>query len=236
MPDPVVFIPGLMADGRVFEVPMRTLARERPVMLTLPVGAASVADLAGNLLDAAPRRFVAVGHGLGGLVALEAAARACDRITALVLVCAVAQPIPPATAADMEMHLVRGQSGGLFAAIRALTGTDRMPAGAERQAVEDVQGEMAFDLGEAIFAAQLRAMQKRPDQKPLLARLTMPVLVLAGERDGLFPPRTAEIMAGQIARGRFEVMGGAGHMLPLEMPRRVSELIAGFLPQPYVLR
>ncbi len=235
MPDPVVFMPGLMADLRLFDLPMRTISHDRAVMGFLPTGADNIADLAQELLNAASQRFVMVAHGLGGFVALQAARKAPDRVAAMVLINTSAHPEAPARAAEMETHLVRAQSGGLSTAIRAMTGVDQMPIGAERQDIERLQGEMAFDLGDALFARQLRAIQRRPDQQPGLHRLQVPTLVMAGELDPIHAPRSAEVMASLLPRAELKVIRGAGHNLPLELPRRLTEIIQDFLPKPFLL-
>lgn len=236
MSDPVVFVPGLMADGRVFDVALRTISHRRPVQLFLPVGADNIAELARDLLRTAPPRFSAIGHGLGGFVALEAARNAPERLVSLILVNSTAQPERPAAAAEMEAHLVKGTSGGLYGAIREMTGVDRMADGRERREIELLQGEMAFDLGQDVFATQLRAIQQRPDQQPGLHRLAVQTLILAGELDPLYPPRSAEILASLLPRARAEIIRGAGHMMPLELPRRLTEIIEDFVPKPLVLK
>ena len=235
MADPVLFLPGLMADLRVFELPLRSLSHDRPVMVHMPVGADRVEHLASNLLNSAPKRFAMVAHGLGGFVALQAARSAPERVSAMVLICTTARPEAPANAAEMETHLVRAQSGGMFASIRSMTGVEALPIGAERRDIEHLQGEMALDLGEGLFSAQMRAIQRRPDQQPGLHRLKVPALVLAGELDPVYEPRGSEVMASLLPNARLEVIRGAGHMLPLELPRRLSELIRGFLPEPLLL-
>jgi pimeloyl-ACP methyl ester carboxylesterase len=52
-----------------------------------------------------------------------------------------------------------------------------------------------------------------------LARLTMPVALIWGERDGLFTLDTAKAMAAALPHSRLYVLRGCGHAVHLECPR-----------------
>jgi len=58
--------------------------------------------------------------------------------------------------------------------------------------------------------------------------LTMPVLLIAGERDAKFL-REAVAMANDIPRGRCVVIANAGHAAHLEQPEAVAKVILEFL-------
>ena len=68
-------------------------------------------------------------------------------------------------------------------------------------------------------------------QDPLwdrLRELTMPVLVLAGERDTKFIDIGRQLAAG-IPRATFATVPGAGHAAHLEQPGITASMIAEFL-------
>ena len=92
---------------------------------------------------------------------------------------------------------------------------------------ERVRDMMAAQPVDGIVAA-LGAMRDRPDSRPTLATISVPTLVIVGEQDTLTPPRDAEAMAAGIADARVEVIPGAGHLSPLENPRRVNPLLRDF--------
>jgi 2-succinyl-6-hydroxy-2,4-cyclohexadiene-1-carboxylate synthase len=80
------------------------------------------------------------------------------------------------------------------------------------------------------LAASLR-MAGTGTQDPLWARLpelTMPVLVLVGERDTKFIDIGRQLAAG-IPRATFAMVPGAGHAAHLEQPGVVASIIADFL-------
>lgn len=57
----------------------------------------------------------------------------------------------------------------------------------------------------------------------------VPTVVLVGSRDLLTPPRHGRRIAGAIRGARFVVCPGAGHMLPLERDRLVSDELIGLV-------
>jgi 3-oxoadipate enol-lactonase len=69
----------------------------------------------------------------------------------------------------------------------------------------------------------------RPDQRPLCAGITSPVLVVAGAEDTTFPPREALAMAEAIPGSSVRVLDGVAHLAGLENPALVSGLVEEFL-------
>jgi non-heme chloroperoxidase len=58
-----------------------------------------------------------------------------------------------------------------------------------------------------------------------LARLSMPVALIWGERDGLFRLDCAHAMAAAIPGARLEVLRGCGHAVHLECPRALASAL-----------
>lgn len=70
----------------------------------------------------------------------------------------------------------------------------------------------------------------RHDRVHVLADLDgIPVVVLAGTKDGLCPMAHARAMAAAMPRAELVVFPGAGHMLPYERPVEVAQHIARLL-------
>ena len=84
---------------------------------------------------------------------------------------------------------------------------------------------------EAIDVA-LAAMMARPDSTADLARMSIPTLVVVGERDEVTPPDEAERMHARLPRARIAVIPGAGHLANLERPHEFSHALHDFLVAP----
>jgi len=66
------------------------------------------------------------------------------------------------------------------------------------------------------------------DGRALLARVTIPSLVVHGADDKIVTVESAEGVARAIAGARFEVLPGAGHIPQLEQAERFNALLAEF--------
>jgi poly(3-hydroxyalkanoate) depolymerase len=64
---------------------------------------------------------------------------------------------------------------------------------------------------------------------PWLRTLRQPTLVLAGDDDPIVPLVNGRILARRIPQARLHVIDGGGHLVILERPAEVAELVAQFL-------
>lgn len=62
-----------------------------------------------------------------------------------------------------------------------------------------------------------------------LPLITIPTLLVAGERSLTFPPERARHAASLLRRGRLEILPGVGHFVPMEAPDAVLRLLGAFL-------
>jgi pimeloyl-ACP methyl ester carboxylesterase len=67
------------------------------------------------------------------------------------------------------------------------------------------------------------------DARPRLRELRLPVLAVAGAEDRMTPPGLAEALAKAIPDASLALIPGAGHMMMLEQPQAVIELLDGYL-------
>ncbi|MFT4151369.1 MAG: alpha/beta fold hydrolase [Paracoccaceae bacterium] len=236
MSEPVVLIPGLMADARLFLPQMVALGARHSFQVCLPVGGQSVEDISSLILAQVPQKFALVGHGLGGAVALDIIRRAPERVTRVVLMATDPLAETPVMAAAREARIVAARAGRLGQAM-----AEEIPAAALAPAEwrDDVLAlirDMAFNLGEGVFLRQSRALQRRPDQQKTLRKSMLPTLVIAGMADTVVPLRRAEFLAGIMPFATLHPVADAGHLPSLEQPEEVSEALARFLSGPVLLK
>jgi pimeloyl-ACP methyl ester carboxylesterase len=185
---------------------------------------------------------VLVGHSLGGIVALELAARdptADGRIGALALVATAANPvsgsgIPGARTLALSARPVL--SGGAWVAARfpalALGARDvtylgaRLVFGDEPSPRHVAFTQTVSAATPAWVVAALLDDILRFDCSDALPGLALPVTVVAGDADRLTPARHAEAVAAAIPGAELLVLPGCGHMVMLE---RHDELDAAII-------
>ncbi len=76
----------------------------------------------------------------------------------------------------------------------------------------------------------LHALVERPDSSTTLAEITVPALIMVGEKDQITPIEDADFIHDYIDRARpLAVIPNTGHLSPLENPRAFNEALETFL-------
>ncbi len=78
-------------------------------------------------------------------------------------------------------------------------------------------------------AFALLAMRDRPDTTPAVSAMSMPALVLVGQRDTVTPPAEHRTLADTLPHARYVELEGAGHLSSLERPDAFNAALLGFL-------
>jgi 3-oxoadipate enol-lactonase len=86
----------------------------------------------------------------------------------------------------------------------------------------------AVDIGSASWAVK-SVVPARPDQRSLFAKISTPVLVVAGAEDATFPLPETIAMAAAIPGAAIAVLEGVAHLAGLENPPLVNALIGEFV-------
>lgn len=236
MNEPLVLIPGMMADARAFFALITVLSHERAVMVAPPVKGERIEEMASILLDQMPTRFALAGHGLGGVLAMEILRRAPDRVMRIALMNTHPLAETPQEAAEREMLIVKAKAGRLSDVLTQTFPPETLAPGTGRREVQAMIHEMAMDLGPEVFVRQSRALQRRRDQQSTLRKCRVPALVMGGAHDRLAPVKRQEFMAELIHHAGLAVIPDAGHLPMMETPGEVLDALSAWLSAPMVLR
>ena len=218
---PVVLLPGMMCDARLWGPVMGAFAGR--AVLHAPLTEAETTDgLAQAVLALAPPRFALCGLSMGGIVAMEIVARAPDRVERLALM----DTNPLAETAAAQAHrgpqIARALAGGLAGVMRDEMKPNYLADGPGQAAVLALCMEMALSLGPKIFARQSRALRDRCDRTAALATYGGPALVLMGADDRLCPRDRHDLMHRLMPQSRLSIVAGAAHLPVLEQPAQVT--------------
>lgn len=236
MDEPLVFLPDLMCDARVFGPQLAEMSPNHTITVAPITKGERVEEIASGLLDTLPRKFALAGLGMGGVVAMEILRRAPDRLTRIALMDTYALSETPQTAANYEPAIIKLRSGRLAEAVNDLMPQDHLSAGPYRNEVAALVADMAYNIGPEAIIRQARAMQRRRDQQATLRRCKVPALVLCGAEDGPTPIKRHSFMAELIPYAELKVVEGAGHLPSLEQPEVTTQAIMDWLKQPFVLQ
>ena len=227
--EPVVLIPGFMADARSFMPQLARLGADRPVVLLNPGLGDSVERIAADIAPHLPARFALVAHGLGGNIAIELMRKRPEAVSRIALVATDPIPETPHRAAALEALIVAAKTGHLAACMAQLLPATALHDAPWRDEVMALVMDMAETLGPIQFQRHLRVLQRRPDQQKTLRKVHVPTMIIAGESDTLVPRRRAEFLAAMMPQGCLEIIPEAGHLPQLEQPEAVTKVLQTFL-------
>lgn len=229
MNDPLVLLPGMMCDARLYGPQIGAFSAER-VIITAPMNDHdNVPALAKDILDNAPPKFALAGLSMGGIVAMEVIRQAADRVTRLALLDTNPKAEAPAIAKNREPQMTKVLQGELRAVMRDEMKPNYLTDGPRKAQILDLCMAMAETLGPDVFIKQSRALQSRPDQQETLRKVGVPTLILCGEDDALCPLHRHELMRDLIPGATLTVVKDAGHMPTLEQPHITNEAFAKWL-------
>lgn len=226
---PLALLPGLLCDHALWTGQREALSDAAETWVADFTTQDSVEAMAQSVLDAMPERFALAGLSMGGYVALEVIRRAPERVERLALLDTSARPDTPEQSRRRRGLLSlaeRGQFKGVTPRLLPMLIAERF---LEDETITHVVMAMAERVGKEAFAGQQRAIMNRPDSLPLLPEIEVPALVLCGAEDALTPPERHFEMAEGIPDADLVILGGAGHLTPLERPEAVTQALRGWL-------
>lgn len=228
---PLVLLPGMMCDARLFAPQIAAISGERAVQ-TAPIGAFdTIQDLAAAVLTNAPERFALAGLSMGGIVAMEVLRQAPDRVDRIALLDTNPKAEADAIKLMREPQIAKAQSGDLVQVMRDEMKPNYLTDGPHRAQILDLCLAMAETLGPRTFVNQSRALQTRPDQQGTLRNASCPALILCGRDDALCPVHRHELMAALMPHSQLHIVENAGHLPTLEQPDETTAALRRWLEE-----
>ncbi|GAB3195935.1 3-oxoadipate enol-lactonase [Nocardioides hungaricus] len=170
--------------------------------------------------------FSYAGDSVGGAVGLQLLLDAPDRVVAAALLCSGARL---GTEESWAERIAAVRASGTPSLVAASAGRWFAPGFLEREpergsallhALSDVDDE-----GYALVCGALATF----DVRDALARITVPVLAVAGAEDVAAPPERLREVAAGVADGTYVELPGVAHLAPAEAPDEVARLLRSHL-------
>jgi pimeloyl-ACP methyl ester carboxylesterase len=257
--EPIVFVHGLLVDGRLWQEVTPRLADEfRCIVPDLPLGSHTIptaqgtdlsppglARIVADLLEALDLdRVTLVGNDTGGAICQLVATRHPERLARLVLTPCDAYKdfLPPAFRPLQWAARVPGLPGALFQPFR-VDAVRRSPLGfgwlIKRRPLDS-------ELLESWLRPSLEDPAVRRDAVEILRRIDnrftleaaerlrefdRPTLIAWATEDRFFKLRNGKRLAEAIPDARLELIEDARTFVPLDQPERLAELIAAFIEE-----
>lgn len=221
----IVFLPGMMCDARLFAPQIAALSARHTVSVAPVDGFQTMTELAQDVLTNAPPRFALAGLSMGGILAMEVARLAPERVIGLALMDTNPLAELEAVKAKRGPQIDKVKAGGLRDVMRDQMIPNYLAEGSDATALEPLCEEMALALGNDVFVNQSIALRDRPDQTDTLKAYTAPALVLCGEEDRLCPIERHTLMHDLLPNSTLNILPNAGHLPTLEQPEATTEAL-----------
>lgn len=166
-----------------------------------------------------------VGHSMGSLIALLAAASGEDVVKSVVLA---------GTTERMAVHpdLLSSSAEGTDDCLKLLRSWMHAdPAGGHVEPGMWLNGQDWTTTTANGFAALNNDFHACNDfvAGNAASAIEVPTLVIAGEKDRMTPPRFGRALADRIEGSQFELIKDAGHMMMVEQSQRFNNVLTSFL-------
>lgn len=225
----LVLIPGLAGDAVMWRAQHEGLREFEPIVSDAHMRHASIPEMAAGLLQECDGDLVLCGASMGGMVAMEAARQAPERVLGLALLGTTARPESEEMRAIRENAIRLFEQGRMAEVIEPNVHFAFHPDHAKDPALVSAYLEFVLRAGADQLIRQNRAVIARPDARRHLPRLRCPLLVMHGEDDQLVPFEHARETASLVPHARLVPVPRCGHMLTMEQPAFVNETLTRWL-------
>ena len=226
---PLVMLPGMMCDERLFAPQIDALCFEREVQVAALSSYSQIDKLAADVIKHAPPKFALAGLSMGGIVAMEICAQAPTRVEKLALMDTNPKAELEEVKQQRELQIRDVISGNLRKVMRDEMKPNYLADTLNKQDILNTCMEMALSLGADVFVKQSQALRDRHDQQETLRGLDIPVLVLCGSEDRLCSLEQHQLIHKLIPNSWLEVVMDAGHLPTLEQPEKTTEILKTWL-------
>ena len=226
---PIILLPGLMCDKRLFQPQLEFLSQERNVIFGKTFGFETISEIASSILETAPEKFILGGLSFGGILALELVRQSPEKINKLILMDTSHEAESKYISEKRENQILDAKKGNLKKVMLEEHIPNYLADGSTTGSISDLCIKMAMKLGTKVFIQQSLALMSRIDQTATLQNIEIPTMLLCGKYDRLCNIRLHERMHELIKKSTFNVIDDAGHLPTLENPEKINRILQEWL-------
>lgn len=228
---PLVLIPGMMCDGRLFAAQIDALSPYADIHIAEIIEADTMPELGRQVFAASPfERFAVAGLSMGGIVAMELLRQDPGRIAGLALLDTNHLEETAERRALRQPQIDKALDGQLQAMlIDEMKPSYLAPRNRRNAALLDQVLAMGMDLGPLAFKRQSLALRDRPNYAETLCQFKGPAMVLCGSHDTLCPVSRHREIAALMPQSRFVELEDCGHLSTMESPDAVNMALINWL-------
>lgn len=225
----LLLIPGMLSDELLWQPQIDVLSTEVNIFVGDVTTHETVNRMAESILQQVPEKIAVAGFSMGGLVALEIARQAPERITKLALLDTNPFPLKEDQIAWWDRFMEMVEVEGFIQVIK-----DRLlPGFVHQKSRHDVNLmstiiQMVNRVGKEAMFRQIHAIQSGPSTEGL-PELAIPTIVIAGREDALCPLRIQNSIIENMPYAELFILEQFGHMSTLEQSKAVTDILQAWL-------
>lgn len=229
MSPPLFLIPGTMCDNRLWAPMLSHMPGSQPHYADYSE-ARTIEGMMDAILEQVPDEpSHLVGFSLGGYLAIMAATHAPEHFKSLTVIAA-----SPYGLTESEKKLRHRNVEVLSRLTYKGMSKTRLAQFVSNEHLKDETITntilaMERDLGQQVLIRQLIAPIDRPDITESLSSLEIPVQFIMEKEDQLVPIEAIEKLATKSDSITLHTIENTGHMIPLEAPKQLADLIQNFI-------
>jgi pimeloyl-ACP methyl ester carboxylesterase len=221
----ILLLPGTLCTHTMFSQQIRHLQQYcQNITVVQFLTEKSLTEMANKVIKATRNKPCAIiGFSMGGIVALEVARKRPQLIAKLALVNSNCHADLPERKQARKAQIAQAQSGQLTELISETFMPNYLFE--VNNAHEKLIIDMATSLGADCFAAQVMAIEDRPDSLSVLQSLNSNILIIGGQQDKICPAEHQRMMHQNLPKSHLHLLDQCGHFSPLEQAEKVSNLL-----------
>lgn len=227
---PILFLPGTLCDERIF-MPMwkhMNINQRRFVPLQW---ASSLEDMLALTSDRvlSDEKVHVVGYSMGGFIAAKWASLHAEHVASLTLIGYDGYGLSADEIARRKQMVSLLKNGTFRLDNPQYLARFVHPTQQQNEDVVGVVQGMGEDLGKNTLLAHTQATTPRENMVNILAQLALPTGIIAAKDDSIAMYNQLMKMADNIPTATRYTVNDSGHMLPLEQPAQLAELVTSFI-------
>jgi pimeloyl-ACP methyl ester carboxylesterase len=238
----LVLVHGYPLDGDMWSPVSKILARDFRVLRpdlpgrrdTPPAPEptmAAYANFLSRVVETVGQPVGLAGFSMGGYVLFEYLKSKPAAVRALALLDTRAEADDEAGKRNRDRAVWAVREDGVSIAARTMIPKLLSPRGRSDPGLAAATREIILRQHPNVIENDLLAMRDRADSVALLPQISVPSLVIVGEKDELTPPAFAERMARELPKSMLVQIPGAGHLTPMESPETTATALGDFFKE-----
>lgn len=224
----IYFLSGTMCNQDLWQFVFPEIEKFTPVYIDI-TSASSFEEINTIINSKITSPAILIGFSLGGFSALNFASLHPKKIKKLISIAANAKGL-----SENELRLRRSTIQFLEThTYKGITNTRVQqflhPDNHQNKTLINIIKKMDADLGKEILIKQLKATSQRVDITAQLKTIDTPILLIGSKEDALVSHLDVLDLKKDLKTGVAVILKNFGHMIPLEKPKELAEIINSYL-------